>query len=332
MSEPAPTPLARRLAARFGLDPEGLRSLGAFESEVVAGDGPHGPTVVKVVAPDHRTRAQVEAEVAWVRALHHAGVPVAEPLASRSGAWTEVEGEEEGAPPHVGVAFRRAAGRVTGPEDWTDARVEAWGELLGRLQAHARAWTAPGPRRPRWREQSYLRRAEAAMGHDASFLAAVQELRERAAVLPRDAPGAGLIHADLHHGNLLLDGESWTAIDFDDAVVGPFAFDLAMPLYYAVEARLAAAREEDARDAAAERFLGPFLTGFRRHAPDPEGGAEAVATSLAVRQAELAIVLRVKLDPARWTERQARVAAALRDGVVAERAIVPFATLARHLG
>lgn len=175
------------------------------------------------------------------------------------------------------------------------------------------------------------------MGHDAPFLAAVKELRERAATLPHDAPGAGLIHADLHHGNLLLDGESWTAIDFDDAVVGPFAFDLAMPLYYAVEARLAAARgegasDEEARDAAAERFLRPFLAGFRRHAPDPEGGAEAVATSLAVRQAELAIVLRVKLDPARWTERQARVAAALRDGVVAGRAIVPLATLSRHLG
>jgi Ser/Thr protein kinase RdoA (MazF antagonist) len=285
-------------------------------------------------------------------------VPVAEPLPSRSGAWTEVEAkveaeveaevqagggaEETGAPPYVGVAFRRAPGRVTGPGDWTDARVEAWGELLGRLHAHARAWTGPVPRRPRWREQSYLGCAEEAMGDDAPFLSAVEELRERAAALPHDAPGAGPIHADLHHGNLLLDGESWTAIDFDDAVVGPYAFDVAMPLYYAVEARLAAARgdgacaedarAEAARDAAAERFLGPFLTGFRRHAPDPEGGAEAVATSLAVRQAELAIVLRVKLDPARWTERQARVAAALRDGVVAGRAIVPAATLSRHLG
>lgn len=110
MSDAAPTPFARRLAARFGLGAEGLRSLGAFESEVVAGVGPYGPTIVKVVAPDHRTREQVEAEVAWVRALHEAGVPVAEPLASRSGAWTEVDvAGEEGAPPAA------SPGPTTGP-------------------------------------------------------------------------------------------------------------------------------------------------------------------------------------------------------------------------
>src|SRR5262249_5860589 len=60
----------------------------------------------------------------------------------------------------------------------------------------------------------------------------------------RDPATYGVIHADLHTGNVLLDGERLTAIDFDDAGFGWHAYDIAValfnhrnaPEYWAVEA------------------------------------------------------------------------------------------------
>ena len=50
--------------------------------------------------------------------------------------------------------------------------------------------------------------------------------------LPRDPLWFGMIHADLHHGNLLADGERLTVIDFDDCAFGWHLYDLAVALVH----------------------------------------------------------------------------------------------------
>lgn len=290
---------------------------------MVAGEGPRGPTILKVLAPEHRTAAEVRAEIDWLCALHAAGVPVAEAYPSMAGRWIEVL-DDDG---HLAVAYRRASGHITAPHDWTPRRLESWGALMGRLHVHARGWTPPGPRRAAWDVPAYLARSADALNDDPPLAAALVRASERAGTMPSRPPAVGLIHADLHHGNLLLDGEAWTAIDFDDAVIGPYVVDLAMPLYYAI-ATQPGREPADTTDA----FLTPFLSGFRRHAPCPEGGARALATALSVRRAELAAVLRLELEPARWTEEEARLAGALREATIADEAVVALEVLRRHVG
>jgi Ser/Thr protein kinase RdoA (MazF antagonist) len=135
------------------------------------------------------------------------------------------------------------------------------------------------------------------MPEEPAFTRAALGLLDRAAPLLAHGADSGLIHADLHQHNMLLDGESWTAIDFDDCSYGSYAFDLAMPLFYMLRAQRAVPAAE-----AAARFLPPFLRGFRRHAPDPADGAEAVATCLNLRQAELVVALRMKIADDEWTD------------------------------
>jgi Ser/Thr protein kinase RdoA (MazF antagonist) len=48
--------------------------------------------------------------------------------------------------------------------------------------------------------------------------------------LPRDPEHWGVIHADLHHGNVLIDGAALSVIDFDDAAFGWYLYDLAVAL------------------------------------------------------------------------------------------------------
>ena len=212
----APLPAHLHDAARlYGVRAEDLTALGSFESDVYAFDGPGGPRVLKVIAPTHRTPGLVQAEVDWLLALLEAGVSVSAPVRAATGAWVErVEGTG-----HVLVAFERAPGDLVRSRDWTDDLLRRWGRLLGQLQAHSRAWTAPGPRRHTLAEQTYVYRAGEMEAEDPEFVAAARELlaAARPLLLP-DAAGldGGLVHADLHSGNFLAFEGRLTAIDFDD--------------------------------------------------------------------------------------------------------------------
>ncbi len=341
----------RAAASLHGVTPDDLTELGAFESDVYAFDGLAGPAVLKVMAPGHRSVEQVQAEVDWLIALREAGVPVAGPLPAETGNWVE---ELEGTG-HVVVAYERVPGTTPRAPDWTPELIERWGELLGRLQAHSRSWRAPGPRRHTLADQSYVRELDSVAEDLPAFHAAAARLAAAVGPLlsgpavevgasretgsasqtetgPADpvasaARDQGLIHADLHHGNLLTDDGRLTAIDFDDCAYGAYAFDLAMPIFYAVRGQ----RDVPA-EVALERFLPSFMRGFRRVAPDPVGGAEVIDLALRFRQAELVFFLRTKGPPDGWPPELAAVERDLRQRVAAEVELVPMTVLERLLG
>ena len=321
----APSDAARRLAPRFGLDAEHLESLDGFESEVLVAHGLDGEAIVKLMAPAHRTPDEVRAEIDWLLALRAAAVSVARPLPASDGAWLVTEGD----PPLIAVAYERSPGRHLPPDAWTPDLFYAHGVLVGRLQAHARSWSSAGPRRAGWLDHQALDRAPEALPGDAAFLEGVAEVAKRvAAAVPQGAADVGLIHADLHAWNVLVDeAGTLTAIDFDDAVVGPYLYDLAVPLYYAVTTRPELAPSE-----AAETFLRPYLAGFDAVAPRPAGGADAVAALLAMRQADLAIFVRLDVPEARWDDGLRAAARRLRDRTAARHEVVPLEVLRRHFG
>lgn len=319
-------------AARlYGVTADGLRSLGAYESEVYAFEAGAAPRILKVIDPSHRTPELVQAEVDWLLALSEAGVSVSEPVPAATGRYVEVLPDSG----HVVVAFARAPGDLVPASRWTDDLLERWGRLLGLMQAQARGYEPPGPRRHALADHSYAFRADELEAEDPAFVAAASEVVARGAPLLRpDSPGldGGLVHADLHSGNLLVFEGTLTAIDFDDCGYGSFAFDLAMPLYYGVR-HLMRAHEGITGAEAAERFLGPFLRGFVSAAPLPAGGAEAIDLALRLRQVELVAAVHLKFLRTRGDEPGLRaVADDLRDRVVAGTEVVPLATLERFFG
>jgi Ser/Thr protein kinase RdoA (MazF antagonist) len=48
----------------------------------------------------------------------------------------------------------------------------------------------------------------------------------------RDPSTFGMIHADLHDGNLLVGGDGLTVIDFDDCAFGWHVYDIAVGLWH----------------------------------------------------------------------------------------------------
>jgi Ser/Thr protein kinase RdoA (MazF antagonist) len=79
---------------------------------------------------------------------------------------------------------------------------------------------------PFWEHQSL------SAGERSLLLEARERMHERLTRLSRDPSVYSLIHADMHPGNILVDGDRLTVIDFDDAGFGWHQYDIAVVLTY----------------------------------------------------------------------------------------------------
>jgi Ser/Thr protein kinase RdoA (MazF antagonist) len=157
----------------------------------------------------------------------------------------------------VAVTLENGEARQAGLTRWTPGEVLAkvvaghdltpWfarlGEIAADLHAHSAAWDPPAgfTRRvldadglmgewPSWGpfwEHAALTPAERAL-----MAATRAKLHAALSALPRDREHFGMIHADLHHGNVLIDGEALSLIDFDDAAFGWYLYDLAVAVVH----------------------------------------------------------------------------------------------------
>lgn len=98
------------------------------------------------------------------------------------------------------------------------------------------------------------------------------KLHAELAALPRDPEHFGMIHADLHHRNLVIDGEALSLIDFDDAGFGWYLNDLAVALMH----------HQLRPDFG--RLQGALLAGYRAHRPLSDQDAARLPMFLLVRR------------------------------------------------
>ena len=188
---------------------------------------------VRLTFDDHRSVAEIEAEMDWMRHLVAHGISIVTPLASARGAY--VETARVGDRKAFAVATVAAPGRAARkPADFTPAAVSAWAHLLADLHSNARTYTPrEGSRRATWDGDRVLMLALAA--NDEPTRLAQQRLHTLVAwmkSLPRTRETFGICHADLHLGNMNIverGGEvGAVAFDFDDACEHFYAHDLAV--------------------------------------------------------------------------------------------------------
>jgi Ser/Thr protein kinase RdoA (MazF antagonist) len=247
---PAPPWLHAALCAAWGWDPLRTRidllALAHNATFRVSVDGT--PVAVTRVAPPPymEDTAAVESEVAWMSALAAAGaVRVPTTVAPVDGrAVAMVAGDDDR---HwVCLTWAYVAGQplddvLPGARD-----AGAWHRTVGTTAAllHEHALGFHRPRdfvRPTWEPADLVGPGsrwgpwEAAVLPPAE-LALLGRARTAALDTLHDASRApdawGLVHADLRPGNLLLDGDALTVIDFDDCGFSWFVLDLAAHLSY----------------------------------------------------------------------------------------------------
>ncbi|MBB6098170.1 Ser/Thr protein kinase RdoA (MazF antagonist) [Deinobacterium chartae] len=245
---------------RFNL--ENLQPLNAFESFVFAAEQGGVPCILKITDTLRRRPEQILGELEFCDYLARGGLNVPRPLRSLEERSLEVI-DVPGQAPFLAYLTTRAPGRHLRAADITPELLETYGRTVARMHALSETYTPSRPEyvRQQWHqdrhlqfERSLTRASEAARQH-------AQGALSRLRVLPAPRRGLGLIHSDLHAGNLHIDGDRLHVFDFDDLEYNHFVYDLAVVLYYAFYLHDPA---RESREAFGARFLEGLLAGYRR--------------------------------------------------------------------
>jgi Ser/Thr protein kinase RdoA (MazF antagonist) len=230
--------------------------------------------VLRLHRPWYHTIERLKGERVWTRALTAAGVSVPEGVTARDGDdYVRVAVEPLGEQRWAGLA-RWIEGRVLFGivETETDpAAIEGHFERLGGIMAalhnQASGWPPPAS------FERHALDADGLMGEApfwgpfwdhpiftpterALMLATRDKIHAALSRYGRDPATFSLIHADLHPGNVLIDGDRLAVIDFDDSAFGWHLYDLAVALvFYQTHAHFAGFRDACLRGYAAVRPL-----------------------------------------------------------------------------
>jgi Ser/Thr protein kinase RdoA (MazF antagonist) len=305
-------PAAREAAKAFPVEEPQLSLVTVSENVTFRlTDGRTGEDwVLRLHRPGYNSEAELEAERVWTSALREAGLAAPEPLAARDGrAFVPQAVAGTGEMRLVGVT-RWIEGEVLddflASPDRTGER-PLWfhrlGALVARTHLQSEAWTPPpGFARTRLDANGLMGAAprwgpfwdHAALNPEDRDLVirARDVLHARLSALPLGPSVFGMIHADLHPGNLLVRDGDLAIIDFDDAAFGWRMYDIAVALTH----------QQASPDFAAVRDA--FLAGYRQVRDLPETEAAQLPVFLLVRSLVQLGWLheRPEIDPGEWLE------------------------------
>jgi Ser/Thr protein kinase RdoA (MazF antagonist) len=193
--------------------------------------------VMRVHRLGYHSHEAVMSELQWMTSLREAGAinsPAVIP--TTDGRWivsTEEPGSDE---PRKSVMFEFVPGTQPNQDHLVES-FEVRGEMTARMHAHTRAWQpppgftrhhwdyeaafGPAPRWGRWQDAPGVGPPEHAVLQRAD-----DTLRRRLAAFGKGRDRYGLVHTDLRAGNLIVDGETTTVIDFDDCGFSWYLYDL----------------------------------------------------------------------------------------------------------
>jgi Ser/Thr protein kinase RdoA (MazF antagonist) len=247
--------IARMALPAWGLADEASLKLLKYRENAVFSVSMNGSPayVLRVHRRGYHTDSALRSELAWMTALNSQGIPTPRVAATKGGdVLTHVAGSN-GEDPHQcdllswvpGVPLGSIENRSFGKEDFIARAYHQVGRLAAQLHSHSERWRPARPvDRHSWDEEGCLG-PRAVWGYYADLntltdvqrtllRSAVDVARRRLADYGKASTRFGLIHGDLIPENVLIDGESCTVIDFDDAGFGWYVAEIATAVFFQV--------------------------------------------------------------------------------------------------
>lgn len=249
------TSLARAALGRWSGDwgePRLIKHRENAVFEVRAADGRRA--ALRVHRHGYHSDAELASELAWIRALDDAAIPVPRAIPSDTGAlFVHATHPDVPEPRQVDLLAWVAGAPLgtshEGPAQDVAALVRTYrgiGALAARVHGHGVDWLQPHAfKRHSW-DRDGLIGPQPFWGAFLDLPALTVEQRalfveaQAAAAADLDAYGTtpdryGMIHADLVPENVFVDGERLALIDFDDAGFGWHMFELATALFFVLD-------------------------------------------------------------------------------------------------
>jgi Ser/Thr protein kinase RdoA (MazF antagonist) len=205
--------------------------------KVTATDGTNYAFRINVNSP--RSKANIEAEVAWVKYLNNSDlIRTARPISNKNGSYITIFFHQDSGRELKSVMYSWLDGFDVG-DDPTPTQLKALGAAMAHMHNLSVDFTLPNNSQPPtlndpfWGSPDLLRGEGSRLSseHKKLVIDAFYEITRRTNDLYQQTK-AHLIHADLHGWNLKWNLDQLYVFDFDDCGIGLPIQDIATALYY----------------------------------------------------------------------------------------------------
>ncbi len=246
-------------AQRYGIRFADIVKIGGFENFVFGYTKDNQDYILRFVHSDHRTYDLVLAEIEFIDYLARNGASVSTVIHSNGDHIVEripLPGDA-----YFSVsAFTKAPGDYVKPDDLTPQFYTMFGREVARLH-NLSATFQPTHRRPHWYEENFHDIALRVLDEsDREIIEAYDAIERSIRDLPQNEHNYGLIHTDLHFGNMYYDKKKLTFFDFDDSSYKHHLSDIAIILFYHFFREQLSDQEYNDQS---RYILKHFLTGYR---------------------------------------------------------------------
>ena len=239
----------------FGLDPNNLLSHHDSEHSIIT-SYKTGESIVflRITRDTHRSIDIIRGEIDWIEFLSGKGLNVSRPVRSVGGQLVEQISADDDS--YTTVCFEAAPGRRISEADYDVKLFRLMGVFMGKIHNASKYYKQTSSRFKRgdWSTEVDLIENIELPESERLIIERYAELRGHIATLSKSRNSYGLIHADFHHGNFCMDGDTIHLYDFDACRYSWFADDIAISVFFATVL--------DPVDGAREKFLGSFLEGY----------------------------------------------------------------------
>ncbi|MDC0558964.1 phosphotransferase [Candidatus Izimaplasma bacterium] len=223
--------LIKDAAILYDVDVKDIKYVGGFENFVYEYNKDDKDYILRFVHSLHRTYDLVLAELEFIDYLDKNGAKVSTVVHSATNSLVERINLDDEYYFTICV-FTKAPGRRIIKEDLTNEYYQMLGKELGKLHRLTKSYK-PIHKRQLWCEETYLEQSTKFLQKkDAKIIDIYHNLIDLIKNLPQNIDNFGLIHTDLHFGNMLIDGGELTFFDWDDSSYKHFISDIAIIIFY----------------------------------------------------------------------------------------------------
>lgn len=261
----------------FGLDPDSLLSHHDSEHSLIASCSMGNTTVfLRMTRATHKSTEIIRGEIDWIEFLSGKGLRVSRPTRSAGGQLVEEIMADEDT--YTAVCFESARGRCISEADYSFKLFHLMGVYMGRMHNFTKYYEQPSIhfKRADWSAEADLIANIELPESERPIVDRYAELRGHIKTLSKSRDSYGLIHADFHHGNFRIDGDSIYLYDFDAWRYSWFVDDIAIAVFFATAL--------DPMDDAREKFLNHFLEGYRLENDWEKGWLDEIPNFIALRE------------------------------------------------
>jgi amicoumacin kinase len=314
--------ILRQAAARYGVPMADVNPVGGFESYVYSYVKGGKPYILKITHTFRRTVNYITGELDWLSFLAQGGMSVAEAVESIHGNWVEIIAVPNSTHQFLVISYVMAPGQLISEAEWNSTTFTRWGQLMGKMHARTKHYAIRHPdAQRRTHIEDALIDVSGMTEMPSQICATSNQLFQRLSHLPQSTDVYGLVHSDLHQGNLFIQDGQLTAIDFDDCSYTWFANDIAIALYYAL---WTPKRQVTDKVAFAKEYLTSFLHGYEHELTFDSSWLQHFPDFLQLRHLILYAVLHRSWDASRLNERQKEILNQYSEDLLNNRPVIDF--------